>query len=770
VSEPSRSKDSRKAAAIGELERITESVERRFKAQKTVLSFREYLELFAEDPKRYGRDAPTYVRDMFDHYGAEPVDKPWGTERRFKLFDLPWESRPETRESRLVGHEGLQEAIYRQLSNFVNEGRANKLLLMHGPNGSAKSTTAACILRALEHYSTEAEGALYRFHWIFPSRKTTRGAIGFGESKTKGELSADWADSYAHLPDDAIDARMVMEIRDHPLLLLPLGERRALLDRLYEGVGEVPPWLYNGHLSHKNQQVFEALMIAEGGRLPRVLRHVQIERFFISRRYRVGAITLGPELSVDAGERQVTADRSLAALPTALQATTLFEAHGEIVDAACGVLEFSDLLKRPLDAYRYLQLTLETGELALPHQTLQTNVVMIGSANEVHLAAFREHPEFPSFRGRFELVPVPYLRSAVEEQRIYDMQVAPYVGRHVAPHATRVAAEFAVLTRLLPPDESRYPSELAKVVASLSAEQKLDLYASGEVPEALDADAKKILRARLASVYRETESSTDYEGQDGVSPRTMRTVILNAAQSSEYRCLSPFAVLQELDELCKQTSEYDWLRAKPKSGGYHDTKEMRAVVRRRLLDRIEAEMRKASGLVDDTRYAELFDRYVQHVSTWVSGETLRNAVTGDYEKADERLMREVEGLLGVAEAKAEEHRRGLISFIAAWAIDHPGERVKNDAVFPDLQRKLREAVFADRKKPVALMVRDLVRVLRDDRADKPDEARDRDLNAARRKEVMAMLERLVGMGYDQDSALDAATALLQARYGEIVVG
>src|SRR6185369_2941232 len=121
------------------------------------------------------------------------------------------------------------------------------------------------------------------------------------------------------------------------------------------------------------------------GSLAETLRHVQVERWFISRRYRTGAVTLGPALSVDAGERQITADRSLSALPTSLQATTLFEAHGELIEAAGGVLEFSDLLKRPIDAYRYLQLTLETGEVPLPQQTVQTNVVMVGSANEVHL-------------------------------------------------------------------------------------------------------------------------------------------------------------------------------------------------------------------------------------------------------------------------------------------------------------------------------------------------------------------------------------------------
>jgi len=87
----------------------------------------------------------------------------------------------------------------------------------------------------------------------------------------------------------------------------------------------------------------------------------RVERYFISRRYRVGAVTIGPQLSVDAAERQITMDRSLQSLPPSLQAVTLYEAKGELIDAAGGVLEFSDLLKRPLDAFKYLQLSIETG-------------------------------------------------------------------------------------------------------------------------------------------------------------------------------------------------------------------------------------------------------------------------------------------------------------------------------------------------------------------------------------------------------------------------
>ncbi len=134
--------------------------------------------------------------------------------------------------------------------------------------------------------------------------------------------------------------------------------------------------------------------------------------------------------------------------------------------------------------------------------------------------------------------------------------------------------------------------------------------------------------------------------------------------------------------------------------------------RSRLLDTIEDEMRAASGLVDEVRYGELFERYVSHVSVWVKGEKIRNPHTGAAENPDERMMREIEGLLGVKQ-KNEEHRRGLISTIAAWAIDHPGQKIVNSVVFPQPMKRLRETFFADRRKGVALVVRDLVSLLRD---------------------------------------------------------
>jgi serine protein kinase len=740
--------------ALAQLDKIATTVESRFKEGRRVLSFQEYLELFASDPSRFARDAARYMRDMFDFYGTTQIERPWGALTRFKLFDLPWESEGHRRDA-LVGQEEVQGEIYRVLSNFAQEGRPNKLVLLHGPNGSSKSTVAACMMRALEHYSSTDQGALYRFHWVFPSQKTIRGSIGFGGPRAAGAVGT----SYAHLDEDQIDARLFIEIRDHPLFLLPVPQRRELLDELYPKGQRPPDWLLRGRLSHKSQQVYEALLSSYKGSLGEVLRHVQVERYFISQRYRTGAVTIGPQMSVDAGERQITADRSVASLPTSLKATTLFEAYGELIEAAGGLLEFSDLLKRPLDAFKYLQISIETGEASLQQQSVQLNCVMMGSANEVHLGAFREHPEFASFRGRLEMVRAPYLRSFLEEKAIYDAQIAPQVQRHVAPHATEIAAMFASLTRMRKPNPDRYPRPIATVVSSLTALEKMDLFTWGVPPERLDAEAQKLLKANIAEIYKESDVYPIYEGRIGASPREMRTVLLDAGQSKKYKCLSPLAVLSELDELCERVAEYEWLQEEQLAGGYHDHKAFREAVRGRLLDAWEAEMRVASGLVSETQYAELFDKYVAHVGVWVKKEKVRNRVTGAYEDPDERMMSEVEALLGVKGDPAE-YRRGLISAIAAWAIDHPGEKVDNAVVFVMQTKKLRDAVFAERRKQIALLARDVMLVLSEQLAGMTED---------RKSAARAATDRLKQVyGYCDDCAKDTASSLVRWRYAELV--
>jgi predicted Ser/Thr protein kinase len=688
-----------------------ESERARLSAAHQKLSFDEYLELVANDPKRHTRDAARWMRDMFDYYGTREVDRPWGKVTRWKLFDLPWESEEGQRES-LVAHEELQREVYRAICNFAEQGRVDRLLLLHGPNGSAKSTFCATLMRAMEDYSQRDEGALYRFSWVFPKgRGGGEVRIGFGTTASKDDGPKP-GESFAHLDESAIEAKIHCELRDHPLLLIPIEARRTMLRAVLGESERVPDLLWKGGLSHKSQQVFDALLSAYRGDLSRVLAHVQIERWFVSRRYRVGAVTLGPQMAVDAHERQVTASRSLASLPASLQNVALYEPFGELVDAAGGLIEYSDLLKRPLDAWKYLLLMIETGEVALTTSNLAPNLVMIGSTNELHLDAFREHPEFASFRGRLELLRAPYLLDWKAEKSIYERQVVPAVRRHVAPHSIELAAMFAVLSRMRKPKPERYPKELSALVADLSPIEKADLYANGTIPARFEGEAVKVLRSGIEAIYRESESDPNYEGRTGASPREIRALLLDAAQSNTYACLSPWAVLEQLTWLITRKSEFEWLRQDPLAGGYHDPRYFIRVLRERLLDRMESELRDATGLVDESRYFETFERYVSHVRAFVKNEKVFNKVTRREEPPDEVMMREIERILGATGTPAK-FRADLISMVAGWAIDHPGEPVDYAALFPRYLEKLKESFFAERRARVASMGKELLAYLTD---------------------------------------------------------
>ncbi|HVV17119.1 MAG TPA: serine protein kinase PrkA [Polyangia bacterium] len=736
------------------LTQATGELRESFARNRRVISFTEYVTLFSAEPVRQLRSAAQYLRDVFDHFGSEPVRTPRGPMTRWKLFDCPWDHGKDA----LVGQEEVQAAVYRLVSNFAREGRTNRLILLHGPNGSAKSTFVACLQRAMEHYSTLEEGALYKFNWIFPSQKLTKGGIGFGG----GIESGGGQETFAYLEDELIESKITDEMRDHPLLLLPRGRRRELVSQRLAALGhpEFRPAdvLLRGDLSHRNRQIFEALLSSYHGDLSKVLRHVQVERFFVSRRYRQAAATVEPQLAVDARSRQLTMDRSLGSLPPALQSLTLYEYQGELVDGNRGVIDFADLLKRPLESYKYLLGTVEQGRVSLDVASLELDTVFIGSSNESYLAAFKEIPEFQSFKGRMELVRVPYLLDYRVEQRIYEAQIRAAhneSGRHVAPHVAWVTALWAVLTRMKKPLAEKYGKQLSDLVAKLGPLEKAQLYADAATPDGITTEQARDLVAGIEKIARESDSYPNYEGRTGASPREMKLVIMNAAQSARYKCLSPLAVFDEMEDLVRGVTVYEFLKQEPLPGGFHENRKFIFQVRDKLIDRIDHEVRTSMGLVEERRYIDQFARYTSHVSYWVKREKVPNPITGRDEDPDEEMMADIERILQVS-GRRDEFRREVISRIGAWSIDHPRQKPDYEQIFPRPIAELREAFFEDRKKQVRKINEDLLVLLTDGPTRmQPDAA------AAAQTTLDTMKSRF---GYCDNCAKDAVLALVRKRY------
>jgi serine protein kinase len=745
---------------MSQLEKIGKTVEDRFAKTQRLLSFGDYLKLVEEHPRRHTRSAAMYIRDVFDHYGTETVRRPRGEIRRFKLFDAAWESG----EGRLVGQEEVQNAIYRILSNFVKQKRVDRFILLHGPNGSSKSTITEMISRAMEHYSTLDDGAIYRFNWIFPTQTVSRSGIGFGGKS----VPLDDSDTFAYLEDSQIDARLFCELHDHPLLLVPSDLRATMLEELLaagsRASGVAPAdepllssYLLKGELCTKCKLVYEALLNSYKGDFTRVLRHVQVERFFVSRRYREASTRVEPQLAVDARAHQVTADRSLSSLPTALQSISLYELDGDLVQANRGIIDYPDLLKRPIEAFKYLLTTVEDGRVVLNQTNLFFDLVFIGSSNETHVNAFMESPDWMSFKGRMELVQVPYLLEHSLERRIYDDQIGPtQVGRHVAPHSISVVALWGVLTRLHLPASDQYEDVLRRIVVTLSPLEKALLYDQGVVPSRLREDDAKVLRGAIPAIYGETASDVVYEGRTGASPRELRTVIMNAAQNARFKCLTPESILEELRLLVQAVTVYPYLRMESRDD-YYDARKAIETVKGWYLEKVEADLRSASGLIEEASYTELFSRYLNHVTHFVGKEKLRNPVTGAFEDPDADFMRKVETELGI-ERDSVEFRQDLMTKIGAWSIDHVGTKPTYVTIFPDHIDKLRQSYFQQQRKKLSRLLRDVLVTLSGDEDKLP-------ADSARLARVM--IERLRREhGYCEHCAKEAISILVRTRFSE----
>ncbi|MFZ5440738.1 MAG: PrkA family serine protein kinase [Myxococcota bacterium] len=732
------------------LQDVGSTVSSDFAKNRTLLSFEEYLQLFATSAKHQARNAAQYLRDAIDSFGTEQVAHPSGPIRRFKIFD------GDGTEVRVAGQEEVQNAIYRLLGNFVRAGQINKLILLHGPNGSAKSSIVEALKLGLELYSHTPAGALYTFNWVFPSSKQVKGSIGFGGEK--GSTST--LSTFAHLEAEDIEVRLTNPLREHPLFLIPREQRRKLLTEALTGQdldgATLPSYLVDGELSAPNKKIFDALLASYSGDWLKVLRHVQVERFYISRRYQVGTFTVEPQMSVDAAYHQLTADRTQANLPSALHSVVLFQPSGPLVSANRGLIEYADLLKRPLEAFKYLLGFSETQEVPLEHMVLQLDEVLIASSNEKHLAAFKELPDFPSFKGRIELVRVPYLRRWKVEREVYDAQVTPKtVGRHVTPHATRVAAMWAVLTRLKKPIPDRFGGEARALIERLSPLEKLRLYQDGEAPDRLTVQQQRELKKLVPALYEESDAYPNYEGRSGASAREIKTALLNAAQSPEHDSLHPLAVLKELLALTRDKSVYEYLQQEIVDG-YHDHAEFVRVVESDYLDVVDREVRESMGLVSEAQYLELFERYVQTVSAWVKGERVQNKLTGAQEKPDEGRMGEFEGYVMPKGNDAGEFRRSLIATIGAWRIDNPDAAVDYSRIFPDLFKRLSDHFFEERKRQLKRNVENILKYLSDERST---------LSAKEQQQARSTLDQMVSrFGYTDGSAKDSIVFLMRKRY------
>ncbi len=671
-----------------------EKAENQKDAQAEVLCFTNYMNCFEKNPMRESRPSFQYILDMLNHFGTDKNGN-------YKLFEQPHADAPAVH-----GQQKIVRGLVSNLKNFQEEGFNNKFILLVGPNGSSKSSIVRKLMKGAEEYSMCDDGALYSFSWIFPIDSFIKGSLGLASTPSDRHIS-----TYAYLEDKDVSAILPSELKDHPLLLIPKEYRQEILNKALADEpsrldGVKKSYLYRGDLSRRNRMIYDALLKNYKGRHQDVLKHIRVERFFISRRYSCGAVTIEPQLHIDARMQQITMDKRLASLPPSLQSLNLYSLQGEAVLANRGILEFSDLLKRPLDTFKYLLMTMETSTLNLQGILTELDIFFIGTSNEVHLAAFKQHPDFNSFKGRFNFIKVPYLLNYLEEEKIYMEQVEGLRdSSQFEPHALRALCMFAVMTRLRASLAKNFEDKkVAEIAASLNPMEKARFYAEKELPERFDSEAKQILSQSMNEIMEEFEHDNLYQGKFGLSPRDIKSIIYKL--TSRHKVVSFVEVLEYLQKLITKKNDYDFLNMTAQADFHHPTRFL-ALIKDYCLDLADEEVRASLGLIDERSYEEYIRRYIMNVNARIKGEKIKNAITGKFEESDDYFITEFESSIALKE-DITKFRSHLISKLGAYFLDNPGKTITYAEVFPELVRRLQESFRSEQRKIIETLARNLV--------------------------------------------------------------
>lgn len=715
-----------------------------------ILTFDEYMQKVKENPNNEIRTSAQYLRDMFTHFGKD--DK-----GHFRCFKKEHPGAP-----KLAGQFKTQEKIFTNLVNFTEEGFNNKFLLLVGPNGSSKSSIVKKIMKCTEDYSRTNDGSLYTFSWIFPIDHYTKGSLGLSSKQTSKHLN-----SFSHLEDSEISAILTSELKDHPLLLIPLKTRQKLIEKYINDEDLLSQlkqtYLYNGDLSKRNRLIFDALLKSYKGNYEDVLKHIRVERFYIDKRYSVGAVTIEPQLHVDAKLQQITMDKRLASLPPSLQSLNLFSLNGEVVLANRGILEFSDILKRPLDTFKYLLMTMETKNINLSGIQTELDIFFIGSTNEVHFNAFKQHPDFNSFRGRFSFLKVPYLLDYLEEMQIYEEQVTNLKDKSdFEPHAIESLCLWATMTRMRHSQVKNFKDKkLGDIAPKLTPIEKAVFLAKGVMPEYLSQEEQQILKLGRVEIEEEFENEVMYEGKFGISPREIKQFIYDL--STDNKNITFIEVLEKLRELSDKKTDYDFLNISSQ-GDYHNPKKFLYLIEQHFLSVFDKEVRDSLGLVDNRSYEDYIEKYVMHVNAMYKKEKIKNTVTGKFEEPDNYFIKEFETNIHLKE-NPETFRSHILSKLGAYSLDNPGKKIVYTEVLDGITKQLKESFRNEQKKIIDNIGKNLVFYVRELEDSKEGKVSNSGLSIDGRKQIDDVFKALdEKFKYSREGALNCLKFLIKKRY------
>jgi len=362
-----------------------------------------------------------------------------------------------------------------------------------------------------------------------------------------------------------------------------------------------------------------------------------VQRIFITEAGRVGVGTYAPHDPTTADIADLVGSVDLAKVsefgdegdPRA------WSWSGAVYAASRGLLEMIEILKVKREfLYLLLTLTQEKNVKVSRFPLIYLDETIVAHTNLAEFRKFLQEPENEALLDRMVIIQVPYTLSFREEARIYKKLTSStqaFREVHLDPHALHVAAVFAILSRLQEPQEKG---------PGLST--KARLYAGEEVEGVAQSDAEKI-RARNPE-----------EGLAGVSPRFVINALSNAIIQSSTRSLTSMQVLIALKDAIESDARMDTKR-KTRLVDFLVT------VRKDFYNRwVKEDVHKALFVSFEQEAQQMLDKYLDEVEATLDDRTVKDPITNEERKPDERFLRQVEEKIRVSDSGKGSFRQEVV--------------------------------------------------------------------------------------------------------------
>ncbi|NOT59006.1 MAG: protein prkA, partial [Acidobacteria bacterium] len=440
------------------------------------------------------------------------------------------------------------------------------------------------------------------------------------------------------------------------------------------------------------------------------IEDVKVERIFFSEKERVGIGTFAPSdpKSQDISELTGSIDLSTIGEIGVESDPRAYRFDGELNIANRGLMEFIEILKSD-EKFLYSLLTLsqeqsiKTGRFAM----IYADEVIVSHTNENEYSAFVGNKKSEALQDRIILIKVPYNLKVTQEERIYQKllnQSEILRNIHLAPHTLRVAAMFAVLTRLEDPKR-----------ASVDLVKKMKLYDGEDVEGFKARDVKEL------------KSETVREGMDGISPRYIINRLSNALVKDGVRYITPIDALRAIKDGFEQ---HTGINAEQRERYLN----LISMARREYDEIAKLEVQRAFVYSFEEMAKNMCNAYLDNVEAFCNKDKLKDPITEDEIEPDERLMRSIEEQIGISDNAKNTFRQEILIRISSYSR-------KGKAFEYNSHERLKEAI----EKKIFTDLKDVVKITTS--AKTPDNDQLRRINE--------VIDRLVtSHGYTSESAND----------------